>query len=85
MRTLYDDPAASDEACTLANRQLTDLLKFPAWQATTILEVIDEEGGPPDHVCRQDKFRIEEWLDVRDLRRQLDAASKISFCRGLSE
>jgi hypothetical protein len=54
---------------------LTGLLKFPVWHSTTILEVIDEEGVPPDHVFRQDTLRIKEWLEARDLRRRLDAAS----------
>jgi hypothetical protein len=54
---------------------LTGLLKFPVWHSTTILEVIDEEGVPPDHVFRQDTFRIKEWLEARELRRRLDAAS----------
>jgi hypothetical protein len=54
---------------------LTGLLKFPVWHSTTILEVIDEEGVPPDHVFRQDTLRIKEWLEARELRRRLDAAS----------
>jgi hypothetical protein len=73
MRELYDDPRKSEE-CIMANRQLTNLLEYPVWQATTILEVIDEEGGPPDYICRQGTFRIQEWFDARELRRQLDAS-----------
>jgi hypothetical protein len=73
MRQLYDAPGKSDE-CILANRQLTDLLNFPVWQAITSLEVIDEERWAPNYICRQGTSR-HEWLDVRELRRQPDAVS----------
>ena len=41
----------------------------------TMMEPIGDEGGPPSSVARR-KLKIEDWLDARALRRELDATIK---------
>jgi hypothetical protein len=42
----------------------------------TMMEPIGDEGGPPGFVCAQGELKIEDWLEARALRRELDAAIK---------
>ena len=74
MRKLYD---AGSNKSLVVDEQLRLLLQRPPW-AVTMHDVMDEEGAPPNYI-RNDMHKTEDWLALRELRRELDG-EKVQPC-----
>jgi hypothetical protein len=61
------------DACIALNWKLHELPGRKPSQET-IMDTIGDEGDPPLYICSAGDLKIEDWLDARALRRELDAA-----------